>query len=96
MRRRGRPASRGSRPLLELVEDHALRQRGLEFLHPGVGDISFAEIQPFQLGQPLQVHQPGVGDLSAIADCLNGSRILKSLCENAATKKKRGRGTTAR
>ena len=44
------------------VADLALRQRLLQFCHARIGDLCEGEVERPQLRQPLQVHQPRVGD----------------------------------
>ena len=43
-----------------------IRQRLLEVLDAGAGDLGVVEPQFFELSQPIQVHEPVVGDLRAV------------------------------
>jgi len=45
-----------------LVGDLTIRQCLLESGHTGVGDLGVADPERLQILQPLEVHQPGVGD----------------------------------
>ncbi len=45
--------------------DRQFRQSLFELVNSGVGDLSISEAQEPELGQPLQMDQPGVGDLGA-------------------------------
>ena len=46
-----------------LVEDLAVRKDLLQFGDARVGDLSAVEDEQIRIGQPLEVHQPCVGDL---------------------------------
>ena len=57
-------------PISGLLGDLALGQRGLKVFHTGVGHQCEREHQEFQTRQPLEMHQPGVGNLGLIENLL--------------------------